>query len=133
MEKVLLVKEGDDVIVVVPVSETLEELSKKYTVSRIVDKKDLPDSVFRSAWRFDGSVDLEKAKEYCKDKIRVVRNQRLTELDLKWMLAMEKGDVNVASYVALQKQMLRDVTEREELTKAESLDAIKAFWPEILE
>ena len=66
-------------------------------------------------------------------KIRVVRDQRLKELDIKWMRAMENGESKVASSVAAKKQMLRDVTEREDFKKAKTLEQIKKYWPEILE
>jgi hypothetical protein len=48
------------------------------------------------------------------------------------MKAMENGEVKVASSVAAKKQMLRDVTEREDCRKLRTLKQIKSYWPEIL-
>ena len=134
MNKVLLVKDGNDVVVKVPCSESdLAALANTVPNCRVVDVDSLPkDREFRDAWTMEGKIDLAKAKEIWKNKIRVVRDMRLQELDVKWMKAMEKGEVKIAQSIAADKQVLRDVTEREELTKASSVEEIKAFWPQIL-
>lgn len=132
--KVLLIKEGDSIVVRVPMSE--EDLQAMATAPncKVVDSESLPDDrEFRDAWNFDGKVDIAKAKEVWKNKIRQVRDKKLKALDIKWMKAMERGEVKIAGAIAADKQVLRDVTEREELTGAKSLKEIKAFWPSILE
>lgn len=101
--------------------------------SKIYDQSELPDVEFMGAWTINGDIDIEKAKEVWCNKIRVIRNARLKTLDLEWMKAMEKGQTTIASAIAADKQVLRDITQREELTKAKTLKEIKAFWPKILE
>lgn len=100
---------------------------------KIIEPSDLPSSrVFRDAWTIDG-VDVKKAKGIWLDKVRAVRDERLKELDVKWMRAMENGESKVANSIAAKKQILRDVTERKEIVKAKTLEDIENFWPEILE
>lgn len=131
--KVLLIKEGDGVAVRVPVpGMTIDDLMVNAGEARIVEDSQLPDREFRDAWTFEGKVDLAKAKEIWKRKIRLIRDQKLKDLDVKWMQAMERGEIKIAAAIASQKQVLRDLTEREELTQATSLEEIKSFWPDIL-
>jgi hypothetical protein len=135
MNKVLLIEEQDSSIsVLIPSNEEdLYSLSKEFAKSKIVDSAFLPkDREFRDAWNIDGEIDLNKAKEIWRQKIRVVRDKKLKELDIKWMKAMERGDINIASAIASNKQTLRNLPDREEIRRAETLDELKQFWPSIL-
>ena len=101
---------------------------------KIVDSAKLPnDRTFRGAWRIDCTVDLDKAKEIWLDKIRIVRNERLKELDIEWMRAMENGEHKEASNIAAVKQSLRDVTERKDIHTCKTADSLKKYWPQVLE
>lgn len=133
--KVLLTKEGNSVVVTPPMAGmTAEDLLKLNPGGRIVDTKDLPqDREFRDAWTIEGKIDLAKAKEIWKRKIRIARNKKLEELDVKWAKAFERGDVKIAASYATEKQVLRDLTEREELTKAKSVEQLRKFWPSVLD
>lgn len=133
--KVLLIQEGDSVVVKIPTPGTnFEEFAQQNPGATIVDQATLPKTrEFRDAWTVNGTVDIEKAKEVWKNKIRSVRNKRLQDLDIEWMKAMEKGQTTIASAISADKQVLRDITKREELTKAKTVEEIKAFWPKILE
>lgn len=131
--KVLVIEENGNLIVKQPLSGAdINELQRMTPGSKIVDSSSLPPREFRDAWTATG-VSLEKAKKLWASKIRKARAQKLAELDIKWMMAIERGDLKIAASIAAQKQVLRDLTEREELTKAESLEEIKSFWPSILE
>ena len=134
MNKVLLIEENDGVSVLIPSNEEdLYALSKKFAKSKIVDASSLPkDREFRDAWTIDGEIDLGKAKEIWRKKIRVARDKKLKELDIKWMKAMERGDTNIAASIASNKQTLRNLPDREEIRRAETLDQLKQFWPSIL-
>jgi len=133
--KVLLIQEQDRTIVKIPMPGTnLEELAAGMLNARIVDQSELPtDREFRDAWTVFGTVDLEKAKDVWRQKIRAVRNKRLEDLDIKWMRAMEKGELRVAESVAADKQVLRSLPQREEISRARNLAELKSFWPSILE
>jgi hypothetical protein len=100
--------------------------------SRIYEESQLPDREFVDAWTIDATIDLELAKEVWRNKMRSVRSQRLKELDLEWMRAMEQQDYSAAAKVVAKKVELRDITKRDELKYAKTLDQVKAFWPEVL-
>lgn len=55
-------------------------------------------------------IDINKAKEIHKDKIRAVRNPLLEEKDVEYIRALESGDVLKINQVVAEKQALRDVT-----------------------
>lgn len=79
---------------------------------QVVDADAIPqDRTFRNAWKTDGAgvvEDMEKAKVVAKDMLRAKRASVLQELDVQFMLALEKGEDTVA--IASEKQRLRDVT-----------------------
>ena len=81
-------------------------------------------------------INLDKAKEIQKDKIRQVRKPLLEKLDVDFVRALELGG-DTAS-IAAQKQALRDatniVTEAEitGITVDEVTTELKAIWDEDL-
>lgn len=110
----------------------LQNVAKNNPNCKIYDESQLPDSEFIDAWTIDATINLELAKEVWRNKMRPVRNQRLKELDLEWMKAIEQEDYKAAAAVVAKKVELRDITKRDELKYAKSLDQIKAFWPSVL-
>lgn len=130
--KFLLTKAGDRVEVAsFPNEADLLEAAKNPD-SKIYDASELPDREFIDAWTIDATIDLELAKEVWRQKMRPVRNERLKVLDIEWMRAMELGDYQAAAKVVARKEELRNITKRDELKYAKSLDEVKAFWPEVL-
>ena len=81
-------------------------------------------------------INLDKAKEIQKDKLREVRKPLLEKLDVDFVRALEFGD-DTAS-IAAQKQALRDVTdivteaEITGTTVTEITSELKAIWNEEL-
>jgi hypothetical protein len=138
MTQVIIHESDDGLVVISPAShldikEAAEYLAPVGSKYRIVEENQLPDDPdFWGAWTIDCKVDIKKAKEIWKSRMRAVRDQKLKALDIEWMKAMENGEVKVASSVAAKKQMLRDVTEREDFRKLRTLKQIKSYWPEIL-
>ena len=55
-------------------------------------------------------INIDKAKEIHKDKIREVRNPLLQEKDVEYMRALEAGDTEKVQQVVAEKQSLRDAT-----------------------
>jgi len=55
-------------------------------------------------------INIDKAKEIHKDKIREVRNPLLEQKDVEFMKALEVGDSTKVAEVTAEKQALRDVT-----------------------
>lgn len=81
-------------------------------------------------------IDLEKAKEIHKNKIRQVRNPLLQQKDVEYMRALEAGDSEKVSQVVAEKQALRDVTaivndvEIESTSVNEVTEQLKQVWDE---
>jgi hypothetical protein len=81
-------------------------------------------------------INLDKAKEIQKDKIREVRKPLLEKLDVDFVRVLEVG--GETAYIVTQKQTLRDITDI--VTEAEitgtTVDEItaelKAIWNEEL-
>jgi len=55
-------------------------------------------------------INVNKAKEIHKDKIREVRNPLLSQEDVTFMRAVEADDTDAKTASATRKQQLRDVT-----------------------
>ena len=55
-------------------------------------------------------INIDKAKEIHKEKIRAVRNPLLQEKDVEYMRALELGDTEKVSEIVTEKQALRDAT-----------------------
>ena len=82
--------------------------------ARIVDSSDLPedDNDFFDAWEMDAktvSVNLDKARELTKRRLRAEREPLLAAQDVAFQRALETG-ADTAAIVA-EKQRLRDVTD----------------------
>ena len=100
---------------------------------RVVNDSDLPeDDVFRSAWTIDLTVDMSKAREIWMQNIRDARDEKLNALDFGWMRAMEMGETETATSIALEKQKLRDLPKEINLNQFEKSDDLKGYWPDIL-
>lgn len=101
----------------------------------MVEDADLPDREFRDAWNItDGKIghDLEKARTIQLNRIRLARAPKLAELDVKYMLAQEKQDTNAIADIVKQKESLRDVTEPLKTATLNSIDDVKAAFPQEL-
>ena len=69
------------------------------------------------------TVNLNKAKEIVKDKLRVERTPLLQALDVQFQRALETG-ADTSSIVA-EKQRLRDITKQAD--QAQTLDELKSI------
>ena len=81
--------------------------------ARIVDSADLPndDSDFFDAWEMDAksvTVNLDKAREITKNRLRVERAPLLQAQDVAFQRALEEGKPTDA--IVAEKQRLRDIT-----------------------
>jgi len=74
------------------------------------------------------TIDITKAKEVWKDKIRFKRAKALKKLDLDFMKAQEAG-TDTTSIVA-DKNTLRDLPEQ--VDTATTVDEIKSVWNDML-
>jgi len=86
------------------------------------------DRTFRNAWKADLTVDLPKAREITKDRLRAERTPLLADLDVQFMRALEVAGDTTA--IAAEKQRLRDVTTlADTATTVDDLRSIKADHP----
>lgn len=95
----------------------------------------VPTRAFRDAWVLNGPVieiDVSKAKEVWKTKLRQARATKMDKLDAEYFRALETGDTNKQTEVAATKQLLRDVTKHPDLLAASTVAEIEAFWPDYL-
>jgi len=79
------------------------------------------------------TVNMSKARGIHMDKIRLVRNKQLADLDVSFMRAVETGDASELVRIASEKQALRDIPQTLDLT-TDTPEELKAIWPtELLE
>ena len=74
------------------------------------------------------TIDISKAKEVWKDKIREARKSALEKLDVDFIKAQETS-IDTSSIVA-DKQTLRDLPSQ--VDTATTTDEIKAVWNDML-
>jgi hypothetical protein len=93
---------------------------------RIVNDDEVPsDRTFRNAWEDNGGikVNMPKAKDLTKDRLRADRKPLLEAQDVAFQRALESG-ASTAEIVK-EKQRLRDVTKQ--VDALTSLDELKAL------
>ena len=71
-------------------------------------------------------IDMAKAREIHKDKIRAARAEKFKELDVEFTKALEAG--TSTTDIAAKRQALRDAPADSEITSAADTDALKAQW-----
>ena len=71
-------------------------------------------------------IDMAKAREIHKEKIRAARAPKLAELDIEFQKALETG-ASTTDIVA-KKQALRDAPADSGIAAASDADALKAQW-----
>ena len=74
------------------------------------------------------TIDISKAKEVWKDKIRFKRAGALKKLDVDFIKAQEAGNDTTA--IVADKQTLRDLPQQ--VDTATTTDEIKAVWNDML-
>ena len=77
-------------------------------------------------------IDVEKAKDVWRNKMREARKPILDSLDADFFRAMEDGDAKKQKDIAAQKKLLRDAPALPELAAATTVEEIEAVWPEYL-
>lgn len=88
------------------------------------------DNDFRAAWTVqDGNVvvDVDRARECTKDRLRSERAPLMAANDVEALRALEAGDQKAAAVISAEKQRLRDVTTLPQIAEAETLDDLRAI------
>jgi len=78
------------------------------------------------------TVNMLKARDIQRDKMRIARKPKLEALDVDFQRAIENDDATEKASIVAQKQALRDVTQDPAIESATTPDELKAVWPEIL-
>jgi hypothetical protein len=102
---------------------------------RQIEPAEIPtDRTFRDAWADKGrvQVDMPKAREIHRERMREARSPLLSNLDIEYQRADEAGDQTAKAEVAMRKQRLRDVTALPEIDAAKTPEQLKACWPHYL-
>lgn len=115
-QTIIFTNDNGGVSVCIPTGElSIEQVQKKDTPagSRIVDVRDLPNehNDFFDAWELNGkevTVNLDKAKEITKKRLRAEREPLLQAQDVAFQRALETG-ADTSAIVA-EKARLRDIT-----------------------
>jgi len=95
----------------------------------------LLDRTFRDAWTTQGDKiehNMAKARNIHRENMRRARAGKLDALDAEYMMADEAGDQQKKREVAVKKQALRDVTALPEIETAQTVEELKAIWPDEL-
>lgn len=90
------------------------------------------DRTFRDAWVQSAgkiSVDMPRAREVQRERLRAARAPLLEALDVSYQRADEAKDEAAKKRVAAEKQRLRDVTRHPAIDAAKTPEQLKAAWP----
>jgi hypothetical protein len=79
------------------------------------------------------TIDITKAKDIAKDKLRTERAPVLASLDVSFMRAVESGNTELQTAIAEQKQALRDITAHETITNASDAESLKTAMNTLIE
>lgn len=95
------------------------------------------DSDFRDAWkdtpgRNKPDVDMPKARDIHRDRLRAIRAPLLEDLDNQYMRADEAGNAALKAEIAGKKTALRNVTDDPAIDAAKTPEQLKAVWPAAL-
>ena len=72
-------------------------------------------------------INLEKALEIHKTKIRERREVVFKDLDIQFMKALEQGNTTLSAEIGAKKQALRDITDID-ISNISTLDELKQIW-----
>lgn len=78
------------------------------------------------------TINMPKAKEIHRNKIRKVRKSKLQELDVQFQRELEKGPKANTQPIVDKKQELRDLPNHPDIEAATTVEELKATWNEEL-
>tara|TARA_R100001509_G_scaffold150246_1_gene109031 strand:- start:2168 stop:2584 length:417 start_codon:yes stop_codon:yes gene_type:complete len=132
--KKIIYKLGSDVWMMTPTGVLSDEETAEKDVPngvryKIIDDSDLPDINFQGAWECDFAknenvtINLNKAKNITKERLRRERKPLLEAQDVLFMKAQESG--SDTKTIVAEKQRLRDITKSVDSCK--TTDELKAL------
>lgn len=91
------------------------------------------DRTFRDCVGHDCKVDMGRAREHWRNRMREARQPLLDELDRQYSRAVGQNKRNDADAVEAKRQALRDVTGDSRIDAAKTTSDLINVWPEALE
>lgn len=95
------------------------------------------DRTFRNAWRDNGNnkpeVDMPKAREIHRQRLRNARNAILDQLDVEYIRADEEGNQAKKKEISDKKQILRDITKHPDIDNATTPEQLKVAALQLLQ
>jgi hypothetical protein len=82
--------------------------------------------------QYSVEVDMVRAREVHRNKLREARKQALETLDVAFMRTVERGDIAKQQEIAAKKQQLRDITTDPRIDTATSCEELRALTIEAL-
>ena len=79
------------------------------------------------------TVNMAKARDIQRDKMRAARKPIMEKLDVEFMRAVEAHDIAKQGTVVGLKNLLRDVTADPAIEAAKTPEELKAVWPSVLD
>lgn len=73
------------------------------------------------------AINMAKAREVHRNKLRAARDPKMAPLDVAFQRALETG--TPTTDIVAKKNELRDVTKHPDIEAAQTLDELKAVWP----
>ena len=108
--------------------------------SHIVEDTELPADhecstlcEFFDAWEWGDSgarVNMNRARELHRTRIRQARDIALYNLDVPWMKAQESGDLDEQNRIKTEKERLRDLPSTFDLAVFTTPESLKQAWPD---
>lgn len=143
-ERIVYQNQEGGISIIVPVDGcglTLEQIIAKDVppgaVYQVVDVADLPtDRTFRDAWTLQGeavTVDMPKARQVHRQRLRAMRAPRMAALDVDFMRALETADAARQAEIGAAKQALRAVTDDPRIEAARNPAELAAVIPAALQ
>lgn len=139
MKTYALLRADGNVSIMRLVKGTIQEALAKYHTSsefRVVDFREIqPDEVpadrtFRNAWAHDGArlfIDMPKARNIWRDRIREARAVAFADLDAQSVRAVEDGDSKKLADIKTRKQVWRDAPADPRIEAAATPEELKAL------
>jgi len=120
MKKIIYEKTDKSISIIIPtenisIKEVFEkDIPEEYKdKAKIIEDNIIPaDRIFRNAWELENKkivINIDKAKEIWKDKLRQERIPLLENLDIEWMIATEKKQDT--KLISDKKNILRNITD----------------------
>jgi hypothetical protein len=75
------------------------------------------------------SIDMNKAREIWRNKIREHRKPVLEQLDVAYLRAIETQNTELQSIISSQKQALRDAPADNRIQQAETIEVLRLIDP----